>query len=169
MSTGNVELIHVRLKGELDRLGLKPAAAAKQAGEPDSQGLRDVLGGRKRLSADLLAGLALAGVDAAYVVTGVRGASAINDVAIHQAVLDAIELLSLEGKIDAQQLAKAVVKLCRRSTQSADAGGMIQSNVIKGGRVEMNVGINHGQVAEGNITNSGTVTIGQGKGRDTKT
>ncbi|MGU7855422.1 hypothetical protein ACV22X_22030 [Burkholderia orbicola] len=72
-STGFVELIHVRLKEELDRLGLKPAAAAKLAGEPDSQGLRDVLGGRKRLSADLLAALTIAaGVDATYVLTGGR-------------------------------------------------------------------------------------------------
>ncbi|OQD19957.1 hypothetical protein UE98_22160 [Burkholderia cenocepacia] len=68
-----VELIHVRLKEELERLGLKPVAAAKLAGEPDSQGLRDVLGGRKRLSADLLAALAIATrVDPTYVLTGSR-------------------------------------------------------------------------------------------------
>lgn len=74
MSTRNVELIHERLKEELDRLALKPAAAARAAGEPDSQGLRDVLGGRKRLSTDLLAALgAAAGVDVLYVLTGQRG------------------------------------------------------------------------------------------------
>ncbi|WP_353189554.1 hypothetical protein [Pandoraea pnomenusa] len=61
------------MKEELERLGLKPAAAAKAAGDPDSQGLRDVLGGRKRLSAELLAALAITvGVDAAYVLTGKR-------------------------------------------------------------------------------------------------
>lgn len=65
-------MIHARLKEELDRLGLKPAAAAKAVGEPDSQGLRDVLGGRKRLSADLLAALGTTGVDVAYVLTGHR-------------------------------------------------------------------------------------------------
>lgn len=65
-------MIRVRLKDELDRLGLKPTAAAKAVGEPDSQGLRDVLGGRKRLSADLLAALAATGVDVAYVLTGHR-------------------------------------------------------------------------------------------------
>lgn len=74
MSTRNVELIHDRLKEELGRLGLKPAAAARAAGEPDSQGLRDVLGGRKRLSTDLLAALGdAAGVDVLYVLTGQRG------------------------------------------------------------------------------------------------
>lgn len=67
-----VDLIHTRLKGELERLGLKPAAAARAVGEPDSQGLRDVLGGRKRLSAELLAALAATGVDVAYVLTGER-------------------------------------------------------------------------------------------------
>lgn len=65
-------MIHVRLKEELDRLGLKPAAASKAVDEPDSQGLRDVLGGRKRLSAELLAALAVTGVDVAYVLTGHR-------------------------------------------------------------------------------------------------
>lgn len=69
-------MLHVRLKEELERLGQKPAAAARAAGEPDSQGLRDVLGGRKRLSADLLAALsATIGVDASYVLTGNREAS----------------------------------------------------------------------------------------------
>ena len=65
-------MLHVRLKEELDRLGLKPAAAAKAVGEQDSQGLRDVLGGRKRLSAELLAALSATGVDVAYVLTGQR-------------------------------------------------------------------------------------------------
>lgn len=65
-------MLHVRLKEELERLGLKPAAAAKAVGEPDSQGLRDVLGGRKRLSAELLAALSATGVDVAYVLTGQR-------------------------------------------------------------------------------------------------
>lgn len=93
----------------------------------------------------------------------------IDEKSIHQAVLDAVDLLSLEGQVDAQQLAKAVVKLCQRTTQSPNAGGMIQSNVIKGDRVEMKVGINHGQVVEGNVTNHGAMNIGQGKGSGSKT
>lgn len=68
-------MLHVRLRNELERLGIKPAAAARAAGEPDSQGLRDVLGGRKRLSADLLAAIgATSGVDVLYVLTGERNA-----------------------------------------------------------------------------------------------
>lgn len=77
MSTGAVELIHVRLKEELDRLGLRPSAVAKAIGEPDSQGLRDVLGGRKRLSADLLAAMAATGIDVGYVLTGQKVAAAL--------------------------------------------------------------------------------------------
>ena len=53
-----------------------------------------------------------------------------------------------------QQLAKAVVKLCQRSTQSGDANGMIQSNVITGSGPSMNVAINHGAVTQsGQIIN----------------
>ena len=39
---------------------------------PDSQGLRDTLNGRKRVTADLLALLIPLGVDALYVLTGQR-------------------------------------------------------------------------------------------------
>lgn len=108
-------MLHIRLKAELDRLALKPVAAAKAIGEPDSQGLRDVLGGRKRLSAELLAALAVTGVDVAYVLTGQRQGQGIGESAVHQAVLDAVDLLSLEKKVDANQLAKAVTKLALRS------------------------------------------------------
>ncbi|RJX32323.1 MAG: hypothetical protein C4516_04290 [Oxalobacter sp.] len=51
---------------------MKPAAAAKAIGDQDSQGLRDVIGGRKRLSAELLAALSTTGVDVQYVLTGQR-------------------------------------------------------------------------------------------------
>jgi len=61
-------LIHVRLKNELKRLGVKPAEEAKVIGEPDSQGLRDVLGGRKRLTAEMLAALEKTGVRVLYVL-----------------------------------------------------------------------------------------------------
>lgn len=51
----------------------KPVMAARAAGLENSQGLRDVLAGRKRLSTELLALLSSkCGVDADYVTTGVR-------------------------------------------------------------------------------------------------
>lgn len=39
--------------------------------------------------------------------------------AVHQAVLEAVELLSLEKKVDARQLANAVVKLSIRNSEWA--------------------------------------------------
>lgn len=129
-------MLHIRLKEELERLGLKPVAAAKAIGEPDSQGLRDVLGGRKRLSAELLAALAGTGVDVAYVLTNQRQGHGIGESAVHQAVLDAVDLLSLEKKVDADQLARAVVKLAVRSvpvsTVSGDANANSKGMVISG-------------------------------------
>lgn len=70
MSSDFVEEIHVRLREELDRLGLKMAEAARAMGEESSQGLRDVCSGRKRASAELMAKLAGIGADVMYVLTG---------------------------------------------------------------------------------------------------
>lgn len=68
-----MELIHERLREELELHDLSAAEAARIIGESSSQGLRDVLNGRKRLSAELLAALtANAHIDAIYVLTGQR-------------------------------------------------------------------------------------------------
>lgn len=149
-------MLHVRLKEELARLALKPAAAAKAIGEPDSQGLRDVLGGRKRLSAELLAALAITGVDVAYVLTGQRQGQGIGESTVHQAVLDAVDLLSLEKKVDANQLAKAVVKLTAKAASvSAPEATPKSAKISVGGNF-------HGQVLEGDVTNNvfGSMSIG---------
>ena len=62
--------------------------------------------------------------------------SGITETAVHQAVTDAVDLLSLEDKIDARQLAKAVVKLVKRHPTdtpiAASAGGVVLSNVTGG-------------------------------------
>lgn len=72
MSSSFVELIHIRLRDELKRLGLSMAAAARKIGEDDSQGLRDVCNGRKRASAELIAKLSMIdGLNVYYVLTGV--------------------------------------------------------------------------------------------------
>ncbi|WP_145964307.1 hypothetical protein [Chromobacterium phragmitis] len=149
-------MLHVRLKEELARLALKPVAAAKAIGEPDSQGLRDVLGGRKRLSAELLAALATTGVDVAYVLTGQRQGQGIGESAVHQAVLDAVDLLSLEKKVDANQLAKAVVKLAAKAVAAS-----IPEPAPKSAKISVG-GNFHGQVLEGDVTNNvfGSMNIG---------
>lgn len=71
MSIDKVEYIHVRLRHELERLGLSLAKASRLIGEDSSQGLRDVCTGRKRASAELLGQLAeKAAIDVVYVLTG---------------------------------------------------------------------------------------------------
>ncbi|MCL2524596.1 MAG: XRE family transcriptional regulator [Betaproteobacteria bacterium] len=75
--------------------------------------------GERTPDADYLAAIAAAGADALYILTGQRSGHGIGESAVHQAVLDAIDLLSLESKVDAKQLARAVVKLCSRSTTGA--------------------------------------------------
>lgn len=65
-----MELLHKRLRDELARVGLSGAQASRDIGLPDSQGLRDVLAGRKRLTAEMLALLTKIGVDATYVLVG---------------------------------------------------------------------------------------------------
>lgn len=72
MSTDLVELIHVRLREEIDRCGLSLAAASRAANETSSQRLKDVVSGRQKCPADLIAKLMVIGVDAMYVLTGER-------------------------------------------------------------------------------------------------
>lgn len=72
MSSGYVEEIHIRLRDELERRGLSLAEASRAIGETTSQGLRDVCSGRKRATAELVARLAVTGIDVLYVLTGQR-------------------------------------------------------------------------------------------------
>ncbi|UTH73955.1 hypothetical protein [Chromobacterium sp. IIBBL 290-4] len=57
----------------------------------------------------------MAGADVVFILTGQRQSQGIDGSAVQQAVLDAVDLLSLEKKVDANQLAKAVTKLALRS------------------------------------------------------
>lgn len=67
-----MDFLHERLRAELTAHGLTVVDAARKSGV-DQQGLRDVLGGRKRLPAELLGLLATSlGIDALYVLTGNR-------------------------------------------------------------------------------------------------
>jgi transcriptional regulator with XRE-family HTH domain len=102
-------------------------------------------------NAAFLSAAALNGLDVQYVVTGSRRGDGLGESAVHQAVLDAVDLLSLGKKVDAQQLAKAVVKLCQRSAPEAGADRpryTVQQN-IQGGV---------GQQVNGDLINHGSVT-----------
>lgn len=70
MSNDSVGFLHLRLREELDRIGIKLAAASRAAGEPNAQRLKDVVSGRVRCPADLVERLAPTGIDVMYVITG---------------------------------------------------------------------------------------------------
>ena len=72
MSMGDVENLHIRVRQELERLGLSLAEAARRMGEADSQGVRDVCSGRKRVTAEFLAKLVDIQGDVLFVLTGKR-------------------------------------------------------------------------------------------------
>lgn len=67
-----VGYIHVRLREEIDRCGLSLAAASRAAGESSPQRLKEVVSGRQKCPADLVAKLVVIGVDAQYVLVGER-------------------------------------------------------------------------------------------------
>jgi hypothetical protein len=70
VSTSNTENFHIRIREELDRLGLSLAEASRRAGEKSGQRLRDVVSAKQRCPIDLLAALHGLGMDVAYVVAG---------------------------------------------------------------------------------------------------
>lgn len=89
-----------------------------------------------------------AGADVQYIVTGTRQGNGLGESAVHQAVLEAVDLLGLAKKVDARQLAHAVVKLARRS-QPAVAPAM--SMVAVGGDFAGQV-LNGDQVVKGGLS-----------------
>ena len=96
----DVEILLVRLREELSRFG-SIAEASRRIGEPNALGLRDVCNGRKRLTAELLARLALEGVDPLYVLTGKRLSTRLDLEPIQRAVLDDFDRCSQEKQIEA--------------------------------------------------------------------
>jgi hypothetical protein len=87
VSSDLVEHIHVRLREEIERCGLSLAAASRIAGESSPQRLKDVVSGRQKCSADLVAKLMVIGVDAAYILTGERAQTVLSNLAPDEEVL----------------------------------------------------------------------------------
>lgn len=69
MSTDAV-IFSTRLRNEFERLGLSLAAAARAAGEKDSERIKQIAAGRQRCPLELLSALEPSGVDVYYVLTG---------------------------------------------------------------------------------------------------
>ncbi|WP_184415190.1 XRE family transcriptional regulator [Rhodocyclus tenuis] len=138
-----------RLKGERGRLGLNQADFSAVAGTTKKSQIgyeKDVVAP----DAAYLAAIAAAGADIRFIVTGQRSGDGIGQAAVHQAVLDAVDLLSLDKKVDAQQLARAVVKLCPRAEP-------LPSPLTSGQTII------HGDVGQQMRDNSGEITVNMGR------
>ncbi len=124
-----------RLKEERERIGMTQPAFAAVA-KTTKQTLFSWESGKTAPDGFQMAAFSSAGVDVQYVLTGNRRGDGLGQSAVHQAVLDAVELLSLEKKLDPQQLAKAVVKLCARQsagiTAPPDNGAVVIGNIAGG-------------------------------------
>jgi transcriptional regulator with XRE-family HTH domain len=107
-----------RLKEERNRLGISQDGFAQTAGIQRRAQVRYEQDERVP-DGTYFAAIAEAGVDVQYVITGKRQGQGIGESAVHRAVLDAVDLLSLEKKVDADQLARAVVKLVSKASPFA--------------------------------------------------
>lgn len=127
--------VGIRLREERERLGYNQTdfAAIGGVGRKSQFNYEE---GERQPDAAYLAAAAAVGVDVLYILTGQRQGHGIGESAVHQAVLDAVDLLSLEKKVDADQLARAVVKLAVRSvpvsTVTGDASANSKGMVISG-------------------------------------
>ncbi|MGL5026218.1 MAG: helix-turn-helix domain-containing protein [Shewanella oncorhynchi] len=132
-------LIANRLKDERQRLGLTQEGLAEIAGAK-RRTLQDWERGLSSPTAVQLCAFSAIGVDVQYIITGQRQQSGIGETAVHQAVLDAVDLLSLEDKVNAAQLAKAVVKLIAKSVPDTQpvAGQVINTNSGDGAQLNFN-------------------------------
>lgn len=145
-----------RLKEERGRLGMSQPDFAALAGTTKKSQITYEKGVMP--DAGYLAAIALAGADIQYVVTGERKGDGIGESAVYQAVLDAVDLLSLEKKVDAQQLAKAVVKLTSRAQAPQAQGGGIQTingnsgQVTQSGQILINNGVPNGSGKKGDAS-----------------
>lgn len=142
--------LQFRLIEERERLGLNQEQMA-EAGGMKKRAYCYYESGERVPDAEYLFGISKLGADVQYIVTGQRQGHGIGDSAVHQAVLDAVDLLSLDKKVDAQQLAKAVVKLCVRSAVEAPEPSGLKISVKH----------NRGQVVEGGQTNHGPLIFGK--------
>lgn len=120
-----------RILEERERLGLSQQEAANAAGVRREMWAKYEAGAEPK--AKVLAGMAAAGADVQYILTGKRQGQGIGEAAVHQAVLDAVDLLSLEKKVDAGQLAKAVVKLVVKTVPAATVAASGSGIHVSGG------------------------------------
>lgn len=126
MSNDLVELIHVRLREEIDRCGMSLAAASRAAQESSPQRLKDVVSGRQKCPADLVARLMVIGVDAMYVLTGDRPQHVSNKLAPDEEVLiDGYRTLDTSSK-------KRALASMLMGTSTAEQTSRISTQTVSG-------------------------------------
>ena len=113
---------HTRVRRELKRLSKTQSEVVTALGVDTGKVFKRLMRDQQPASFDVLVGLAGLGFDVSYLVTGFYQSGGIGEAALHQVVLDAVDLLSLETKIDAKQLANAVGKL---SVKHRRTGGVL--------------------------------------------
>lgn len=146
--------IGLRLRDERQRLDLSQTAFAEKGGvTKKTQMLYEA--GERFPDAAYLAAVAQIGADIQYIVTGQRQGQGIGESAVHRAVLDAVDLLSLGKKLDVEQLANAVVKLCARNSPPP----ITPSSQVFHGQVGQAIKV------EGDLDQSGISFFGGKKGR----
>lgn len=147
-------LFSPRVAEERKRLGLSQEAAGQTCGVS-----REMWGkyerGKAVMGTEVLALFAVAGADVLYILTGQRQGQGIGESAVHRAVLDAVDLLSLGKKLDVEQLANAVVKLCARNSPPP----ITPSSQVFHGQVGQAIKV------EGDLDQSGISFFGGKKGR----
>lgn len=111
-----------KVRRELKRLSMTQTEVVAALGVDTGKVFKKVMREQQPASFDLLVGLAGLGFDVSYLVTGFYQSGGIGEAALHHVVLDAVDLLSLETKIDARQLANAVGKL---SVKHRRTGGVL--------------------------------------------
>lgn len=95
VSDSNNSKITLRLRDELQRLGLSQAKAASAVGEKSPHRVKAVLSGRQKCPPDLLAEFTNLGVDTIYVLTGLRSAATASE-----AKIDAVLLVRIAEKLE---------------------------------------------------------------------
>jgi hypothetical protein len=100
-----------KFRKELKRLDLKQSELMHGTEKEKHQNLRELMRGHPNHTLDLLKCLAWGGMDVNFLITGNYQAGGVGVAALHQSVLEAIDLLSLGEKVNALQLAQAVNKL----------------------------------------------------------
>ena len=160
MSRFYMEQIHERLKTELAARKITAAAAARAAGLPDSQGLRDTLNGRKRVTADLLALLIPLGVDALYVLTGQRSPSMPATDPAEQVLLDSYRRCGAQAKQNLIQTAALLSAGLGSSAMATPApSSKPRTRSAAGGRGSIRIdGTVHGHVVQGDVVQHGPVS-----------